>query len=186
MGVLMAKTKKEFTNTDVDDEDEDQAEEKKRRKEWSKCDFLKDYVNALKQQYRTDLSHIEPENLLYVGFSKKKSSCVANIRPVKDMWSLFHKEVYILAIHIESWEALSEQERMYVVFHELLHLPEFGFDKNDKEYKKLLKHDVQDFSVLLNRFGVFKENLDKIKKNGDVITNDESDYDEESDMEDDE
>lgn len=180
----MAKAKKVFTN-DIDDDIDSQEDEKKRRKEWSKCEFLQDYVIALKAQYRTDLTHIEPENLIYVGFSKKKSSCVANIRPVKDMWSLFHKEVYILAIHIESWESLSEQEKMYTIFHELLHIPEFGFDNADKEYKKLLKHDVQDFSVLLSRFGVFKENLDKIKKNGDVITNDDSDYDDVEEADDD-
>jgi len=172
----MAKSKK-FTNTDADDIDlDDEESEEKKRKEWTKCDFLKNYVQSLKQLYKSDLSHIQPDNLLYVGFSKKRSSCIANIRPVKDMWSLFHNETYILAIHLESWESISEQERMYVVFHELLHIPEFGFDKGDKDYKKLLKHDIQDFSVLLERFGVNKENVHQIKIDGDVITNTDSDY----------
>lgn len=176
----MAKTKK-FTNTDEDDIDDD---DKKQRKEWVKCEFLKNYVQSLKQLYKSDLSHIQVDNLLYVGFSKKKSSCSANIRPVKDMWALFHNETYILAIHLETWDSISEQERMYIIFHELLHIPSFGFDKGDKDYKKLLKHDIQDFSVLLERFGVNKENVHQIKVDGDVITNYDSDYDEDEDDED--
>ena len=139
-------------------------EERRRQQPWEKRDELKEYVYTLKKLYPLDLDHIQPENLLYVGFSKKRSSCAANIRNITGVWSLFKNEAYILAIHIETWESLSEHERLYVIFHELLHIPEYGFIEGEKEYKKLVRHDLQDFKLLVAKFGVWKEDLEKILK----------------------
>lgn len=138
--------------------------EKKTRQAWEKRDELKDYVERLADIYPNDLGHIQPDNLIYVGFSKPRSSVAANIRAVKGVWSLFRNEAYILAIHIETWDSLSEPERLYIIFHELLHIPEEGFDEGVKNYKKLIKHDLQDFKILIDKFGVWKEKLEVITK----------------------
>ena len=158
-------------------DEEVKPEEKKTRVEWQDFPELKEYVYKLIKDYPKHLNHIQPDNILYVKFSKKKSSTVSDIRPIKGVWSVYRPEAYLLMVHLESWECLSETERLYHVFHVLLHIPDYGFVKGEKEFKSLVKHDLQDFRVLVDKFGVWKENLETIKKNADSITSDEIDGD---------
>jgi len=142
-------------------------EEKEKKQEWQRMDDLKSFVIQLKQKYHSQLSHIEPEMMLYAAFSKKRSSVAANIRAITGVWSLFKNECYILAVHLETWDMLADPERFYTIYHELLHIPEEGFIEGEKEFKKLNKHDLQDFKSLVDEFGVYKENIEKIVKNKD-------------------
>jgi len=135
--------------------------------EWQKKDELKNYVLTLRSKYYSELSHIQPDNLVYAAFSKKRSSKKAEIRSIKGVWKLFAPFAYILSVHLESWDQMTEHERYYVIYHELLHIPEDGFEETSKDYQKLLKHDLEDFKSLVYEFGVYLEKIDKIVENPD-------------------
>lgn len=132
------------------------------KKKWVIMDALKDYVVELRQRYNSQLFHIQPENMLYAGFSKPVSTIWANVRPIKEAFSLFLNECYILSVHIERWEKMGEAERYRLIFHELLHIPEGGFSEGDKEYKKLVNHDLQDFTILVEKCGVYNETIEDL------------------------
>jgi hypothetical protein len=118
-------------------------------------------VIALKRKY-ADLSHIQPENILYVGFSKKKSNQPCNIKAVNNEWSLFRNEAFMITVHVESWDQMIEADRYYSLYKQLLRIPENGFSEGTKEYKKLIRPDLTDFKSLVHEFGVYKENINRI------------------------
>jgi len=128
---------------------------------WSRKDEVKDYVIALKQKY-ADLSHIQADNILYVGFSKKKSSQLCSIKSITNEWSIFRNEAYMITVHVESWDQLIEADRYYNLYKQLLRIPENGFSEGAKEYKKLTKPDLNDFKSLVHEFGVYKEHINQI------------------------
>lgn len=145
-----------------------QEKEKKKRPEWTKEPQIIEYVRFLKANYPSELGHIQPDNIIYVGFSKKRSSAQAWIQPIKGVTTLFRNEAYVLAVWIENWEIRSEAERSYIIMHELLHIPEYGFQEGTKEYKKLAKHDLEDWKILVDKFGAYKEKISMIIDNPDV------------------
>jgi len=140
----------------------DVQEPKKKRVEWQRKEDLGRYVKLLAAKYKTHLSHIQSDNILYAAFSKDKSSKLAEIKPIKGCWSLFRNECYIITVHLEGWESLPDPERYYTLYNQLLHIPEYGFIDGEKEYRKLLKPDLFDFKCLVDEFGVYKENITRL------------------------
>lgn len=124
---------------------------------------LKEVVNKLKEAFPEKLSHIQADRILYLCFSKKVSETKGKVGPVQPKFAVFLKDKeYLLEIHKESWLVYDIPMRLYVVLHELCHIPEGGFTQDSKEYKKVIKHDVQDFKELLRTYGVDLENVEKL------------------------
>ena len=124
---------------------------------------LKDVVDKLKEAFPEKLSHIQSDRILYLCFSKRSSETKGRIGPIRSKYSVFFKKhEYLLEIHKESWLAYDIPRRLYVVLHELCHIPEGGFDDQSKEYKKVIKHDIQDFRELVRTYGVDLENVEKL------------------------
>jgi len=132
---------------------------------WSKRDDIKPIVSELIQKYPELLSHLRPSSIGYLAFSKKKSKVQAKIYGVKPMFGTLYPDLdYILTVHLENWMQLEISERYVLILHELLHIPQGGFEVDDKEYHKCITHDVQDFSYILTHFGINWEDASKILK----------------------
>lgn len=131
---------------------------------WSKQDDVKPIVSELIEIYPEHLSHIRPNRIGYVAFSRAKSKKQAFVAPVRPMFGLFSNIDYVLAVHIENWVLKTISEKYLLIFHELLHIPPEGFDENSKQYRKAIDHDVKDFSLILHQFGINWEDADKILK----------------------
>lgn len=153
--------------------DQENQAKKQRGKRWEKMDIIRDYVVRIKKKYPHYARHIEPDMIFYSSFSQEKSKVQAKIIPIKDVWSLFSPQCYILAVHKESWDLMDEAQRYYVIFHELLHIPEFGFIQGESDFKKLDDHDVQDFAILLEKFGVYRENIKDLVEDRDITEKEE-------------
>jgi len=126
---------------------------------------LKDVVVLLKSSktFKDKLNHINIDRILYSNFSKKASRTKGRIGPVPPRFSVFLKNFeYFLEIHKESWVTASEGERLYIILHELYHIPEEGFDKESSDYKKTIKHDLEDFKTLIKTFGADLEKADAL------------------------
>ena len=122
---------------------------------WDHADAeVKPMVDELVEKYSEDLIHIIPERIGYLTFSKQKSKKQAYIGPVKPMYAMYMKLDYIMCIHLENWMGLTTGEKKVLLFHELLHIPEGGFDRESKEYRKTEDHDVKDFSLIIQKFGL--------------------------------
>lgn len=50
--------------------------------------------------------------------------------------------------------------KYFVMLHELAHVPEHGFTKGHPDYRKLRKHDIEDFRELREVYGI---RLEKVK-----------------------
>jgi predicted metallopeptidase len=156
---------KNIIDDDIDDEKTETSNDGGiKLPKWSKQEDVKPIVSELIQLYPEHLAHIRPSRIGYVAFSKKKSKKLAFVAPVRPMFSLFTNVDYILATHIENWVTSTVSEKYLLIFHELLHIPPEGFDENSKHYRKTLDHDVKDFSLILQRFGINWEDADKIFK----------------------
>jgi predicted metallopeptidase len=126
---------------------------------------LKDVVDLVVKAFPEKLQHIESNRLLYASFSRKTSRVKGRICPISPRYEIFLGEaVYILEVHLESWEKMSEGIRLYVILHELLHIPEMGFQDGSKQYKHTIRHNVEDFRDLIKEYGVDMENVEKLAK----------------------
>ena len=131
--------------------------------EFEEMPELKNVVDALIKTFPEKLGHIKSHRMLYSSFSKKKSDVKGRIVRITPRYEIFLADAcYILEIHKESWETTNEGKRLYVVLHELTHIPEGGFVEGDKRFKKIVKHDKEDFRELIKEYGVDLEAVDKL------------------------
>lgn len=131
--------------------------------QFTRMDELKDIVDLIVEAFPEKLGHIESNKILYSCFSQPKSNVKARIVPIQKRYEIFLDEgSYILEIHKESWEVADEGLRLYIILHELTHIPSEGFNKESKEYKKTIKHDLEDFKDLVRDYGVDLEKVDQL------------------------
>lgn len=138
---------------------------KVRRVEWRLDDTgeVQEYVEKAKEKFATEFAHIIPEMIEYCFFSKENSKVKAKIGPIKGKYAMYVKNKnYSLEVHEETWEIYSEEERLYLIAHELMHIHEEGFFEGMPGCKKTLPHDLEDFKSLVHEYGVYKENIKKI------------------------
>ena len=132
---------------------------------YQKKEELVEYAKKLKETYKENLGHIEPEKIMFLSFSKPKSQALAYVGPVPKRFSLYLSDmVYFVEVWEENWLIANEAKKYYILFHELLHIPVGGFLPESKEYRKTVKHDIQDFHQLLAAYGVSGEKLDLLEK----------------------
>lgn len=132
--------------------------------DWCKMPELESIVEMLKNSFE-EVKHVVPERILYASFSRKKSKVAGQIGPIPRRFAIFLEGYdYILQIHKESWESYDENMRLYLVFHELLHIPQGGFDAESKSFRKTLDHDIKDFKMLIKQYGVDLEKVEKLGK----------------------
>ena len=60
---------------------------------------------------------------------------------------------YIIEISQEYWDNLTEQAKKILILHELMHI-DIRYTKQGKEIFGIKSHDVEDFAVLLEKYGL--------------------------------
>jgi predicted metallopeptidase len=126
---------------------------------------LKSVAELLKncKALKSELEHVVPERILYAANTRKKCNFYAKIGPIPPRFAIFIKDYdYFLEVNQDKWLAASEGMRLYIILHELKHIPLEGFDKESKHYKKITKHDLEDFKSLVDSFGTDNEKVDQL------------------------
>lgn len=147
---------------------------------WTPMPELKEIVEMLRESHPESLHHVLPERILYASFSKKTSKVKGKIGPIPERYAIFLQEYdYFLEVHRESWLAADEGKRLYIILHELYHIPLEGFNPESKLYKKTVPHDLEDFKDLVREYGVDLENAEKLvvsvsKKDIESLVNEDS------------
>ena len=139
---------------------------------WAPMQELKPIVDKIVKTFPEKLAHIQSDRILFASFSRKSSKPLGRVGPIPARFSPFLQSCdYFLEVYKEGWEDADEGKRLYVILHELTHIPIEGFDKESKYYKKTVDHDKEDFVELIKKYGVELEKTDAlvklVNKNGD-------------------
>jgi len=70
---------------------------------------------------------------------------------------------FVMEIAKDTWKELDEKQRVALVDHELCHMwveDEVDDDGNEKRVFKILAHDVEEFTPIINRHGLWKPDLE--------------------------
>lgn len=134
----------------------------RRQKIWKIREDYRPLLRRIKKLFPTVLGHVNTKRVLLVGFENPSSSFLAQIRRNSHPWAISLPDYdYVVTFWSTRFDTKPKSMKLFVVLHELLHIPEGGFDrKNKKRYRKLRKHDIEDFSELRHAYGI---RLQKVK-----------------------
>lgn len=125
---------------------------------------LKKYIKRIMEAF-PEMSHIQPDKILLTSFSKKSSKAAAKVGPIPARFAAFFPEYdYFIEVHKEHWEVSDEGRKLYIILHELTHIPEEGFLNSASEYRKVIKHTIEDFTHLIQKYGVELEKVNELAK----------------------
>lgn len=107
---------------------------------------FKEMALELYMKHKDDLSlTVHPTDVIFMRSDKKKKA-YAYCRVISREFKLLTNKNFIIVIITENFDALkSEDEKRYVILHELVHL----HYNDEKERYGLLKHTLEDFHALL-------------------------------------
>jgi len=119
-------------------------------------DDYRPLLKRIKKLFPTVLGHIKTKRVLLIGFENPSSGFIAQIRRNSFPWAMALPDYdYVITFWSTRFDHKPKSYKLYVMLHELLHIPEGGFDRKNKHtYRKLKKHNVEDFSELINAYGI--------------------------------
>lgn len=138
----------------------------RKAKVWEVRDDIRPMMIKLKKRFPTTIGHVRTKRILVVGFQNRSSGHVARIRANKMPWAITLPNYdYALEVWATRFDNLPKSQKWYVLLHELMHIPQGGHEEGNRlDYRKLINHDIEDFSSLLNHYGIYMENTRDIFK----------------------
>ena len=131
-------------------------------------DKYKDVAEKLIKKYPKAFEHIDVDKILFLRDTKKRpKNKFADIRKVGYPYNFFTEHKFIMTFYENNMEPLAKEPTNMVVFHELMHI--------SYDFEKLVKHNVQDFDVIVDKYGsnwAFQQNLPDILEDNTVYAND--------------
>lgn len=122
---------------------------------YSRVKDAEEIVVKLCEKHPDVMWAVRPETICVMGIENKErpksSNVMAKIKSVKGCEKAIFQENnikarYIIEIYYSDWNEWTEKMKQYVLFHELLHV--------HPEFEKTIKHDSEDFAILLDKVGV--------------------------------
>lgn len=134
---------------------------------WSdRTEEYRPLLKKIKRLFPSLVGHVPLEAIFMCSFIARKSRHVARIRPVRNPWALLvpRDVCYVIEFWEQRFEDMDEANRLYVMLHELIHIPELGFEEGSPSYRKTVDHDLQDFKFLRSSYGVRLQKVQRILK----------------------
>lgn len=112
-------------------------------------------VKELCVKYAEAMWQVQPEIISVLGVENKErpksSTKLSKIKAIRGIEKAVFKQHdvsvrYVIELFWSDWNEWSEEQRQWVIFHELLHV--------SHEETKAIKHDCEDFMILLDAVGV--------------------------------
>ncbi|MNC00864.1 hypothetical protein D3C81_760850 [compost metagenome] len=103
-------------------------------------------AEKLVDKFQVAFSHIELDKVLFLSENEKTPKKYADVRNVGYPWNFITEYKYIMVFYENNTQPMTDSQRHMLVYHELLHI--------DESFEKVKKHDIEDFRVLVGRFGV--------------------------------
>jgi len=111
-------------------------------------------ITELAAKYTDELWAVRPDMVTVLGVSNKQrpkgSKKLASIRPIKGATKALMQinnvnTRYLIELFCDDWNDWTRAQRVAVIFHELIHI--------DHEVGKCVKHDIEDFRIIVNSLG---------------------------------
>lgn len=124
-------------------------------KEYAIVKEADEIIKSLRDRYQPVLWPVIPEEIIVLGVTNKerpeRQTKLAQVRRVTGAMKALLEEFrvnkkYIVELYYSDWNVWAPPRRQWVLFHELIHIPA-------PHEKGLIKHDVQDFSGIIDYFG---------------------------------
>ena len=125
-------------------------------KYYSEVKAAKEIVSGLCKKYPDVFWAItNPDIVMVLGIENKergkKNKTLAKIKSVKAEEKTILRENnipvrYIITLYYSDWNEWNEKKKQWIIFHELLHI--------HHEVGKLIKHDISDWKILVDKVGV--------------------------------
>lgn len=143
-------------------------------KQYSRVKEAEEIIKKLCDKQSEVLWCVKPEIVAVLGVENKqrseKSTILAKIKPVKGCEKAILQDNnipirYCIELYWEDWNTWHEKKKQWIIFHELLHI--------HHEIGKTIKHDIEDFRILVDKAGVSWSDSDNLPDllNGDVKFN---------------
>ena len=122
---------------------------------YEKIPEAQEIITELAAKYTDELWAVRPDTVIVLGVSNKErpksSTKLASIRPLKGATKALMlinnvKVRYLIELFCADWEEWTRAQRVAVIFHELIHI--------DCEVGKTVKHDIEDFRIMVDTLGV--------------------------------
>ena len=124
-------------------------------KTYAEVTEAKEIIEKLCEYYPSELWAITPKNISVLGIENKerpeKSKKLAVCRPIKGINKtlMLINNIgtrYVIELYWSDFNKWSNAQKVAIIFHELLHI--------DHEAGKTVKHDVEDFRIMVDKLGV--------------------------------
>ena len=122
---------------------------------FEEAEELKPRLKAVLKECGKDLASIKTEDIALLWHNGTPRYAAKIGKPPK-YYSALGMKPLILIIHRDVWNEFGQGKRNLLLFHELLHVI-----NNDEGGYKLIKHDIEDFKMLLEKYGLAWEKADK-------------------------
>jgi len=106
-------------------------------------------AERLKDEHPQLFSHVDTQEILFTKYVADRGfgRAAAKIQIVREPYSLLTSKKFILSVKASKWKKMTLAQKAILVFHEMLHIKQF-------DPPKLLHHDVEDFKVVIQKFGL--------------------------------
>ena len=133
-------------------------------KVWELREDMRPLLKKVKKLFPTMLGHVRTHRILLCSFMSKTSAHLAKIHTNRYPWCIALPQYdYVIQFHSSRFDNERTSFKLMVMLNELYYIPEGGFDKDDrKHYRKLRKHNTQDFTSMLQAYGLRHEKVKKI------------------------
>jgi hypothetical protein len=106
----------------------------------------KDIAEQLINKYQTTFGQIDIDQILFLNESEKSPKKYADIQLVKSPYTFITNYKFILTVYEPKILGFTPAQVNILIMHELMHV--------DENFEKLVKHDLEDFSILCQTYGV--------------------------------
>ncbi len=107
--------------------------------------YWQDIATELVRKFPIGLGHIELDRIIFLSDSEKVTKKYAEIKTVGYPYSFLTEYKFIIVFYDTSIVGMTIEQKNLLVYHQLLHI--------DDNFEKLRKHDVEDFKIIVSKYG---------------------------------
>jgi len=117
-------------------------------------------------------SRVPEAKVVYLFSLAEKSDYAGKIERPSGTWRYLSNYDFVILIHQNSWKDLDEDQRKALIYHELLHITHRVSEDGNITWK-IRKHDFEDFTLVVEKFGYWSPELKELKEAGELSEVDE-------------
>lgn len=135
------------------------------RKIWKIREDYRPLIVETKRLFPTLLGHVKTKRIALAGCYGRRNSFIGKIFGNQEPWCLLAKDYdYIIGFWSSRFDGKDHFYKIYVALHEMIHIPGEGHIPGARTYRKCVKHDLEDFTMLREHYGINLSNMKDVLK----------------------